>query len=309
MAAVKKTTRKQRNAARDIALKKFSHRPNVTGIDVGYRWSKGKPKKDKVVRVHVKEKIPLDALEAAEVFPHKIGGVPVDVIEGYYRATGATQPTEHQARFPVLLGGISVAHKDVTAGTIATLVVDKVSRRPAILSNWHVLVGPTGSQGDAVLQPGPRDGGTEARDTVAELGPSILDSDGDAAIAFVNGARNWLPFIFGTFDHPRGVRTSKLGETLVKSGRTTAQTKANVDGIGTYFIEYEVRPGVREVKRIQGFKLVPIIPGNPKNDELPAGGHSGGLWYDKNSVKASRIAILREKQAPTRCPNTRSPAT
>jgi len=74
--------------AYEKAIKAFGQRPNVTGIDIGYKYDGGVRSEQVAVRVHVREKIPLAALEAAEVFPKEIDGVPLDVIEGLYTPGG-----------------------------------------------------------------------------------------------------------------------------------------------------------------------------------------------------------------------------
>ena len=62
-------------------------------------------------------------------------------------------------------GGVSVGHFAITAGTIATAVYDRepfpgIPRRYYILSNNHVLANSNNANiGDAILQPGPFDGG------------------------------------------------------------------------------------------------------------------------------------------------------
>jgi hypothetical protein len=63
---------------------------------------------------------------------------------------------------------VSIGHKDITAGTFGCLVKD--DQGTYILSNNHVLANSNaGGPGDAILQPGPYDGGSPATDTIAEL--------------------------------------------------------------------------------------------------------------------------------------------
>ena len=137
-------------------------------------------------------------------------------------------------------------------------------------------------------------GGRAPRDAVGTLGQSVLDRDGDAAIAFLNGARSWLPFVFGNFIHPRGVRDSILGEVLVKSGRTTGQTRAKVDGEGIFRIRYRTALNTEEVKAIRGFKMVSTTFGNPDDEELSSGGDSGSLWVDPKDGEAVGLHFAGE---------------
>jgi len=277
-----------------IAVKKYGHRHYVTAVDIGYKWNGEERTKELCVRIHVKEKKAESVLEAAEMFPTDIKGVQIDVIEGVYKTSESFSQLPPTGRFPVLAGGISVGHPAISAGTLGCLVIDKQNDKPALLSNWHVLVGASGRTGDGILQPGAADGGDTRRDIVANLGRSILDADGDAAIAHLNGTRPWLPILNETHVHLSGIRDSVLDEVLTKSGRTTNVTKARVDGEGVYFIAYQVQPGVFERIGVKGFKLVSIRPNNPGNVELSSGGDSGSVWYNANSGEAVGLHFAGE---------------
>ena len=85
MAAKKKPQKTIQDAYRD-ALARFGHRPDVTGIDVGYKYTDGQRTETMSIRLHVKEKFPKSALEATDVFPDEIEGFPIDVIQGNYTA-------------------------------------------------------------------------------------------------------------------------------------------------------------------------------------------------------------------------------
>jgi hypothetical protein len=86
---------------------------------------------------------------------------------GPVRALSSPAPGELQRRVRPLRPGLSVAHPDVTAGTLGGFV--RVGGRLAVLSNNHVLAAGGAAQiGDPCLQPGPADGGT-ARDRVGSL--------------------------------------------------------------------------------------------------------------------------------------------
>ncbi|NIU63493.1 MAG: hypothetical protein GWN66_23410, partial [Pseudomonas stutzeri] len=66
---------------------------------------------------------------------------------------------DHTAKWRPAPGGVSIGHVDITAGTLGCLVVrgDHIY----ILSNNHVLANSNEAEpGDAILQPGPHDGGT-----------------------------------------------------------------------------------------------------------------------------------------------------
>lgn len=75
----------QLQGAYQKAFKAYMGRDYVTGVDVGYQYTEGQPTDNIVVRVHVKEKLPESSLEAVEIFPKEIDGIPLDVIQGIYR--------------------------------------------------------------------------------------------------------------------------------------------------------------------------------------------------------------------------------
>jgi hypothetical protein len=90
--------------------------------------------------------------------------MPTDVIEtGVIRALQS--PTEKHRPAP---GGVSIGHRDITAGTLGCLV--KKDGRSVILSNNHVLANSNAAEiGDPILQPGPYDGGRYPEDHIADL--------------------------------------------------------------------------------------------------------------------------------------------
>lgn len=271
------------NEAYKEAVDRFQQRDDLTAIDVGRKWVAGVPSNEIAVRLHVWRKVPASELDAAAVFPDKIRGVPIDVIEGKYRIPAAAPiPTAmRRGRFPFLMGGVSCGRVDGSAGTVGTIVKDRKTGQTGILSTWHALAGPQARAGDAILQPGRIDGGRPQRDTVARLDRWMLDTGGDAAVAFLAPGRAWLPLHLGSSAEISGVRAARLGEVLTKSGRTTGVTSAIVDGIGLYRMTYEVAPGQFERRDIRGFKLVPLLEGNPYDEDLSSGGDCGAVWIDE----------------------------
>jgi hypothetical protein len=265
------------------ALKRYGDRSYVTAVDVGVKYSCGEPTNVEAIRIHVRKKKPETALEAVEIFPKSIDDVPVDVIEAHYvpkiYSNEAEMSLDRRFRFDIVQPGISVGHYRVSAGTIGLIVHDSNSGEPTILSNWHVLCGDEfAKRGDPILQPGPHDGGFGKNDTIALLERSILNENGDAAIALLNNSRQWQYNQFGTNVTIVGTRNPRKDDVLTKSGRSTGITYGRVDGMGCYFLDYSVgRRG------IHGFKIVSRKPGNPDNEEISSGGDSGSLWYDPDT--------------------------
>ncbi len=141
-----------------------------------------------------------------------------------------------QQRTRPLVPGLSVAHPEVSAGTLGGFV--RLGGRLAVLSNNHVLAASdAGAVGDAVLQPGPADGGTPA-DRVATL----------AAFERFTARANRIDAAVATLDEgvqadPAGVPGGPLGATVPegievepdeeveKVGRTTGHTRGRVTAV------------------------------------------------------------------------------
>lgn len=138
-------------------------KPNVVGVAVGLKNQVGEPS----VVVLVEQKLPLAALSADAMVPKEIDGVRTDVVEvGYLRAYASPRD-----RFrPEIPCGVSIGHYKITAGTLGAIVTDTQTGEKLILSNNHVLANSNNALvGDAILQPGPADGGQNPGDLVARL--------------------------------------------------------------------------------------------------------------------------------------------
>jgi endonuclease G len=277
--------------AYEVAASTYGDREYVTGIDVGYKHVRKAPTETIAIRFHVVRKIPSPSLDVKEKFPPEIDGVPTDLIEAVYVARAAATPSSgRRKRRDPIQPGISVSHMRVLSGTLGAVVYDKTSGEACILSNWHVLAGSdSAKQGDPIIQPGSTDQGRRPRDTVAQLGRSVLGPDGDAAIGILNKNRRVREDQFGTGVVLREARMPVLGEILQKSGRATGVTSARVDGVGQYTITYSV--GRRSV---DGFKLVPVAIGNPGNQEISGEGDSGSVWFCPDTNEAVGLLFAGE---------------
>ncbi len=156
---------------------------------------------------------------------------------GPVRALRSPTPAELQRRVRPLRPGLSVAHPTVTAGTLGGFV-----RTPgglAILSNNHVLAASDAATlGDAVLQPGPADGGGAA-DRVATLRAFQRFQEGrpnlvDAALALLDAGVAVEPG-----DLPGGPLSGQVAasldidpdDTVEKIGRKTGHTRGVVTAV------------------------------------------------------------------------------
>lgn len=141
------------------------NKSNVVGVGTGYKSTNGR-RGDLAIVALVTQKVPRAGLDEADVVPREIDGVSTDVIQvGQIRA----HPSRTD-RWRPALGGVSIGHVDVTAGTLGVVVRDRASGRRLILSNNHVLANSNQAEiGDSILQPGRADSGTLGEDVFATL--------------------------------------------------------------------------------------------------------------------------------------------
>ncbi|MGY1744529.1 hypothetical protein [Blastococcus sp. SYSU D00695] len=189
-------------------------------------------------------------------------------------------PADLQQRVRPLRPGLSVAHTAVTAGTLGGFV--RAGGRTAILSNNHVLAASDAAEvGDAVLQPGPADGGA-AGDRVATLtrfarlspGPVLVDAAVavlDDGVAVDPSGRPGGP-LAGTVPPADDVDPD---EDVEKLGRTTGHTRGRitaveVDGVAVQYDD--------AVHRFDG-----QIEIEGRHGAFSAGGDSGSvIWRSRD---------------------------
>ena len=266
---------------------------NVVGCGVGYKEVGGVRTEDLAVVVSVVEKVPEGELRPRDLVPQTLDSVKTDVRQtGVFRALQL--PTDKWRPAP---GGVSCGHVDITAGTLGCVVSRE--GRIHILSNNHVLANSNqGQPGDAILQPGPHDGGT-LEDQIATLEDFVPINFGTATATCplairVASTLNWLAKLVGSRhrvvpfqENPemnlvdaaiakpvsddlvdkrileigalRGVAEGTLGLPVKKSGRTTGLTNGEIEQVDA------------TVQVAYGTGLVATF-----TDQLVAGGMSAG---------------------------------
>jgi hypothetical protein len=264
--------------AREIhqqVLPELFKRQNVVACGLGYKISEGQTTSELSLIVSVIEKVDRELLLPQDVIPKSLEGLLTDVV-----ATGrirAQMPADPKGRFRPAQPGISIGHRDITAGTFGLLV--QRNGAPFILSNNHVLANSNaGKIGDPVYQPGPADGGT-ANDRIAALAEFMTLDFGDNPsqcriadsmatllnfIARVTGSSHRVQSVqqtagVNTMDAalaqpdspdlvipaildlglPIGVETPALGMQVQKMGRTTGLTNGYVTQVNvTVSVDY-----------------------------------------------------------------------
>jgi hypothetical protein len=231
---------------------------NVVAVGVGLKIAGNVQTSEPCVVVSVVKKLPVVQLPEPSLVPKTLGGVKTDVIETG-KIFALQDPTE---KMRPARPGISIGHYQITAGTLGCLV--QRTGQVYILSNNHVLANSNAGQlGDAILQPGPHDGGTSA-DQIGTLeqfipigftggsGCSPLSSlmrptpkinepgnnTVDCAIAKPLSADLVNPDILN-IGIPIGVSTATLNTPVQKSGRTTGYTTDKITQIDvTVSVDY-----------------------------------------------------------------------
>ena len=272
---------------------------NVVGMGYGVKWSNGEPTGKPALLALVSQKVNKADLTPADMVPKKIGAMQTDVLAIGQPFAGQAEPVEVgiqllAERFRPAPGGVSIGHTNITAGTLGTCVYDMVGQpgdpigipgHYYILSNNHVLANSNNATpGDAILQPGPFDGGTNPADRIATLNrfvPITFDPPVnrnlhrnlvDAAVA--EGEFHDLKREIHWVGHLRGWRDRahvNVGTQVHKTGRTTNYTTGRITAVNaTVDVNY-------------GGGLVARFRDQIITTPMSAGGDSGSLVADREN--------------------------
>ncbi len=292
------------SAAYRTALAMFGGREEISGIDIGYRIDdNGAQTQELAVRIHYAGDSPGPGFKLADAFLRAADGVPLVVIPAAYtqNEAPASAPVEtsslppRRRRVEPLRPGVSISHWRTTGGTLGLVVYDLFSGRPCLLSNHHVLVPPPSAGADeSVVQPAANDGGTTPLHTVAHVVRSMLDADGDAAIAELIGSRGVDQAQWESDVVVRMIRDPALGDVVEKSGMRTGLTRGVVDGIGRYYVSPANAAGM------DGFRVVSSPENGEPADGLVGAGDSGAVWYRVGDGAGLGLHVGGELGDPTR---------
>ncbi len=272
---------------------------NVVGMGYGVKCSNGEPTGKPALLALVSQKVDKEELSPNDMIPRKIGEMQTDVLAIGEPFAGQAEPIEVgiellARRARPASGGYSVGHRNITAGTIGTCVYDMVGtpgnpvgmpQHYYILSNNHVLANSNNaSPGDAILQPGPFDGGVDPSDRIAALSrfiPITFDPPVNRALhrnlidaAVAEGEFHDLKREIHWVGHLRGWRTRaqvQVGTVLHKTGRTTNYTTGRITAVNA---TVDVNYGGGKVARFRDQILT---------TPMSAGGDSGSLVADRDN--------------------------
>jgi hypothetical protein len=256
---------------------KLMAKKGVNGVAIGAKMTDGKFTGEIGITVFVDSK--RDDISARDKIPKQIYGIKTDVVERKEKSVAYSSAMDPLRQYNPLVGGAAVgpARKfrlsqdmapEFQRGTLAAIVIDKITGKPMLLSSYHVLAVDTNwHRGDAILQP-PVDGGSSR--VVGNLKDALLlGTEGiDAAVATIDASVQIAHAIAGIGP------TNQIAEPVPymrvrKSGIATGVTKGIIhttedkDDITYNFI------GTRTMTH-----LIRILP-DPPNTIFSTGGDSG----------------------------------
>ena len=284
---------------------KFFSKENVVGIGIGHKITEGVDTGELCLSVFVAQKFDEPDLKKNDIIDKEIAGIKTDVyatgeiFAGNQSPESIDKAMKDELGIQVLtqrarpaMGGFSVGHYKITAGTIGTCVYDLepfpgIPEKYYILSNNHVLANSNDARiGDPILQPGPIDGGAVPTDIIAKLSryipiqfktqTSIPINYVDAAIAegeFHKLDREiyWIGYVKQVNSKPQ------VGDTVEKTGRTTNFTTGKIISINaTVDVNYGGGRVARFAKQIM-------------TSRMSAPGDSGSLICD---IKEGAVGLL-----------------
>jgi S1-C subfamily serine protease len=235
---------------------------NVVGVGIGEKVMDGKPTGVWALRFFVRVKFLEAHLDAAQVLPKTVDGLPTDVEQtGLFRrlpaprvargrtgGAAAAEVPNPRAKIRPAQPGCSVGFRDpanqfVMAGTFGALVAD--ASGSYVLSNNHVLADENRlAAGAPIFQPGLLDGGKPDTDQIAELTRFVTLQAGVANQVDCAVARALKTSLVSRdilqIGPPAGATPAALDMLVHKFGRTTGYRAGRVTSVDTdVAVQYE----------------------------------------------------------------------
>ena len=264
--------------AKSLAETKLLKEEGIAGIGISH----SSPKK---IRVYVESE------EMAKKIPERLASHKTEVVvTGRFQIMPLFQDygmeykiKGYTGKYRPALGGVSIGHVDITAGTLGMVVRDIVSDRRVILSNCHVLAHSGLAEiGDPIIQPGAWDEGKDPDDRIAtltrfiEIKPPPEKNYVDAAIATPINDSDVSDDIID-IGKPAGAMGARVKMEVCKVGRTTQYTEGTIQDVNATI-------------KIFGYPIIPegyaIFSDQIITDYMAMGGDSGSILLDKSTKRA-----------------------
>jgi len=265
--------------------KDFFQKKGVTGVDIGYKYVDGKKTDELVIRVYVETK---KDVSKKEMIPKEIDGVKTDVIERTFVlhplsiSIDELETHEDATKYSSLKGGMSIGPCRsvggyVFVGTLGCMVRDRVTNKPMLLSNYHVMCIDNGwNIGDKIAQPGLVDTGSCPADVVGELQRASVGGEVDCAVAS-HTDRGFSCSILDIGD-VKGKAVATNGMALRKRGRTTSLSYGTVDTV-----DLSVSVAYEGIGNVILTNQIGISPDTSRNEMFGDHGDSGSVVLDNNN--------------------------
>lgn len=194
------------------------------------------------LNLYVAEPASVDEVKSVIVDTLGVQAASCDSVPVNVQVTGEIDAFSHRFRIRPAPGGVSCGHYRITAGTLGCLAVRRLRRgsRLLVLSNNHVLANSNKARfGDAILQPGPADGG-RMKDRIAIL-ERFVPIRFNRGVNYVDCATGWAwpkrvrkELVYLNRGRRRFFRIGRRpvacrrGMLVGKSGRTTQLTVGRI---------------------------------------------------------------------------------
>ncbi len=263
-------------AAYREAVRRYGDKPWVTGVMISLREKDGKLDLEggPVIAIHVRKKVGPRYVVATRKIPGKILGVPTDVVQVNTEKSDSLVGIPTAFTLP-LCPGRSIGRETVgSAGTLGAIVTNDDGDR-CLLTARHVLFdGASGTKKVRIVHPGPVDALTP---TTSQVIAEVIKTHQGADA----GVARLVPQTLSVNNNAGGVAIGApeeptLGAIVNKSGRTTGDTQAIVQGWGTGQLG-----------------VYPALLLRPVDGTQPAwaAGDSGAVWFDETSNRAIGLHV------------------
>jgi hypothetical protein len=268
-------------AAKEAVKAAWLGRSGVTGMDVGFKYVRGKRTAHIAIRLFVRNK--KARVASAERFPRRIGKHKTDVIESDIKLAG---PPDGNFYNPVV-GGVQLVENGFPY-TSGMFVSDNTTDQLMILGTGHGFVPPNSS----IFQPS---GATQPDGSNGNIGYLIrgghhltqpVDSD-----LFSFGCTRGYNFIIEGLGCVKGVNQvgmSDLGIAVTKRGRTTGVTHGTLDGFSFSFLY----PPDYQGNRITYDNMLTFGGDPTTNASLGQGGDSGSIILDGSMNAVALLTVV-----------------